>query len=126
MLFFLISEPQMAVRQAASDLSPGWVAFAVGSGIAAVGLAIGGLVRFVGYLFGGSERETPQDIQGIQKRGLVAKHGTGEQVLKRTQSSAGKPQLSHTKPVARDLSSDLEEARSEDLASMGSDYQDAQ
>ena len=123
MLFFLISEPQMAVRQAASDLSPGWVAFAVGSGIAAVGLAIGGLVRFVGYLFGGSERETPQDIQ---KRGLVAKHGTGEQVLKRTQSSAGKPQLSHTKPVARDLSSDLEEARSEDLASMGSDYQDAQ
>ena len=123
MLFFLILEPQMAVRQAASDISPGWVAFAVGSGIAAVGLAIGGLVRFVGYLFGKSERETPQDTQ---KGAVVTKPSTGDQVLRHTQSSAGKPELSHLKPVARDLSSDLKEAQSEDLASMGSDYQDAQ
>ena len=122
MLFLFISEPQRAVRQAASDLGPGWIAFAVGSGIAALGLAIGGLVRAVGYLFG-SERETPKDNKKGER---VTKPSVGEKVLSRTQSSAGKPVLSHTKPVARDLAPDLEEARSEDLISMeGSSYEDA-
>ena len=121
MLLLLISEPQMAVRQAASNLNPGWVAFSVGSGVAAVGLAIGGLLRFMGYLFG-SGRETPKNT----KKGEVeTKPSTGEQGLRSTQSSA-EPVLSHTKQLARDLVPDLEEARSEDLASLaGSDYQDA-
>ena len=110
MLFLLCSEPQQAVRQSATNLGPGWTAMAVGSGVAALGLALGGAWRALGWILGRPGGETPTD----------------NRIEVVVSQDSKKPEQSHLKPLARNLTPELEAARDEDKASLGSDYQDAE
>ena len=110
MIFLFLSEPQEAVRQTATNISAGWLAFAVGAGVASLGLALTGAWRAVGWILGRPEGDSPTDnrIEVVVKQ------------------DPRRPAQTHLRPLARDLTPELEAARDEDQASLGSHYQDAE
>ena len=109
-MFSFSSEPQEAVRQTTSNISAGWLAFAIGAGVAALGLALSGTLRAVGWLLGRTEGDSPTDNRV-------------EVVVKKDPRG---PVQTHLRPLARDLTPELEAARDEDQASQGSSFHDAE